>query len=492
MSTLSDLVSARTELDAADIDWLQLLVAEWQLLADLSFADLLLYVRLRDDDAFLTVAQMRPTTGPTGYLDDRVGSVVPATERAILERAWQEGRICRDDESRWASGDVVREEAVPVRRGRRVLAVVALSTNLAAARVPSPLELAYLASAADLAMMISQGRFPFPGASADLTAGARVGDGLLRLDAVGRVTYASPNALSAYRRLGSSGNLVGSRLDRLTAALSAGGRVLDDPGVAGVLSSGVPSESEIESAGTVVLRRAIPLLPGGQVLGALVLVRDVTELRRRDRALVSKDATIREIHHRVKNNLQTVAALLRLQARRLSAPEGRAALEESVRRVASIALVHETLSLTLEETVEFDTIADRVSAMVAEMTAPGTPVVMRRTGSFGVLPAEVATPLAMVLTELLQNAVEHAFADRGGTLEVLSSRGERGPDGTRLDVVVVDDGAGLAPDFSLEDSSRLGLQIVRTLVVGELGGALSLAARPEGGTSVHVHIPLSG
>src|SRR5256886_15042212 len=81
--------------------------------------------------------------------------------------------------------------------------------------------------------------------------------------------------------------------------------------------------------------RALPLVPSGVPIGALVLVRDVTEVRRRDRALMTKDATIREIHHRVKNNLQTVAALLRLQARR--APAARAALEESVRRGGPVA-----------------------------------------------------------------------------------------------------------------------------------------------------------
>src|SRR5207248_11474166 len=98
--------------------------------------------------------------------------------------------------------------------------------------------------------------------------------------------------------------------------------------------------------------------------GALVLVRDVTELRHRERELITTDATIREIHHRVKNNLQTVAALLRLQARRMDSVQGREALNEAVRRVGSIAIVHETLSQNLDERVEFDDIADRVLAMV--------------------------------------------------------------------------------------------------------------------------------
>ena len=93
---------------------------------------------------------------------------------------------------------------------------------------------------------------------------------------------------------------------------------------------------------------------------------------------MGKDATIREIHHRVKNNLQTVAALLRMQARRMTDPAAQAALEESVRRVTSIAVVHETLSLALDEVVEFDAIADQVLAMCAEVAGHGRPGAGRR------------------------------------------------------------------------------------------------------------------
>src|SRR5690349_24744293 len=117
-------------------------------------------------------------------------------------------------------------------------------------------------------------------------------------------------------------------------------------------------ETEIEANGSVVQLRTMPLVVNGGRSGALILVRDVTELRHRERELMTKDATIREIHHRVKNNLQTVAALLRLQARRLRAPEARAALDEAIRRVGSIAVVHETLSHAPEEVVDFDDIAD--------------------------------------------------------------------------------------------------------------------------------------
>jgi two-component sensor histidine kinase len=420
---------------------------------------------------------MRPSTGQTIYTEDMVGSVVAAGSRFLADRAWRDGKICRDGEPEWESGVPVRQEAIPVRYGGRVVAVVSRDSNLASIRVPSQLEMTYLQTAGDLATMLAEGTFPMPEAQPESDLVLRVGDGMLRLDGNGAVAYASPNALSAYRRLGISRNLVGEHL---------GDVGIDDKRIYGVLDTRVPAEHEVEANGAVVARRAIPLLAGDDVIGALVLVRDITDLRRRDRQLLTMDATIREIHHRVKNNLQTVAALLRLQARRSTAPEARQALEESVRRVSSIALVHETLSQALDDAVEFDEIADKVMAMVGDVASPEHAVTTRRTGTTGLLPAAVATPLALVLAELLQNAAEHAFSDRGGSLEVTC---ERRPTGLR--VQVTDDGGGLPEGFAIDGSTRLGLQIVRTLVVGELGGAIEMGRNDSGGTTVVLDVPLA-
>jgi len=241
----------------------------------------------------------------------------------------------------------------------------------------------------------------------------------------------------------------------------------------------------VEGNGSVVQLRAIPLVVGAARTGAVVLIRDVTELRRRERELLTKDATIREIHHRVKNNLQTVAALLRLQARRIRVPEGRAALEEAMRRVGSIAIVHETLSHTPDDVIAFDDIARRVAIMGTELAAPEARITPRLAGRFGTLPASVATPLAMVLTELLQNAVRHGLGQRAGAIEVTVRRGPQ-----RLTVVVADNGAGLPEGFDINASTSLGLQIVRTLVVAELGGRLEFLPRPGGGTEVLVDLPM--
>ncbi|MBP2703416.1 sensor histidine kinase [Microbispora sp. RL4-1S] len=484
MPTLSDLVSRHTALDPADLDWVHSLVSDWQLLADLSFADLILWVPAQGGKGWLAVAQMRPTTGPTVYHDDVVGLVVERGERPLIEIAWTEHRICREGDPDWSSGVPVREETIPVRRGvgGAIIGVIQRSTNLSSARTPSRLELTYLQSASDLAQMVAEGRFPFAGEEPILVRSPRVGDGLLRLDKSGRVTYASPNALSAYRRLGLHADLVGADLGTTTADLCYSDEPINEDLML-VASGRTPRETEVERRGTVVQLRAIPLIVAEVRIGALVLVRDVTELRRRERELLTKDATIREIHHRVKNNLQTVAALLRLQARRLNNPEGQEALNEAVRRVGSIAIVHEILAQMPEEWVEFDDIADRVISMTAEVSV--AQISPKRIGSFGVLPAAVATPIAMVLTELLQNAVEHGFSHSSGNVQVVVSR-----DADRLEVVVADDGKGLPEGFDLEATGSLGLQIVRTLVVGELSGRLTIARRPGGGTEVGLSIPV--
>ncbi len=496
MSALSDFLTVRTPLADAQVAHVQRLVGEWQLLSDLAFADLLLWIPVapaasETDSApeFLCVAQCRPTTGPTAYQHDQVGAVLRGDRATPLRTALTEGRIYREVEPDWDGDLPIRREAIPVRLDGAVIAVLGRDANLASIRTPSQLELVYLQSAADLAAMVADGTFPAADDRTEEGSGPRVGDGILRIEPDGTIIYASPNALSAFRRLGVTGNILNEPIDTLTSTIA------DDPfdasdlaaAVSTAVDGGQPVGTEVEGGGATVLFRALPLRPRGETLGALLLLQDVTELRRRDRQIMSKDATIREIHHRVKNNLQTVAALLRLQARRVAVPEARLALEESMRRVSSIALVHETLSVSVDEAVDFDEIVDRLLVMLSDVTDSGARIEMKRVGSFGDVPAELATALVLVLTELAQNAIEHAFpAGSGGRVEVSAERA-RG----LLTMTIRDDGVGLPADFTSEKSDRLGLQIVRTLVAAELGGSVEFRSHDDGsGTAAMVSMAL--
>ena len=487
---MTELVRSHTDLDEADVAWLQLIQADWQIIADLSFADLVLWLPDREGKGFWAAAQMRPTTGPTAYVDDVVGTFVPTGRRPMLDAAHAQGRLVREGDPEWRDHVPVRVETIPVRRGGRVIAVIARNTNLLGVRTPSRLELSYLETAADLTRMIARGTFPVPGQRSDHADSPRVGDGFVRVAATGQVGYASPNALSVFRRLGLSGDLEGLVLADVVRGLVPARQRHDEERLSSVLAGRVHGDTELATDEVAVILRSVPLRPEDELIGALVLLRDVTDLRRRDRELVTKEATIREIHHRVKNNLQTVAALLRMQARRIDSADARAALEEAVRRVGSIALVHETLSTAVEEQVAFDEVADRLGRMVTDVGLAGDRVRVERSGSFGVVGSDAATALAMVLTEVLQNAVEHGFGhhDRGrhGVVTVTAGRLVG-----RLRLSVDDDGAGLPADFELAASTHLGLSIVRTLVESELGGQLEIGPHPSGrGTRVAVDVPL--
>lgn len=473
MSTLIELVTDKTDLGPVEVNKLHALLGTWQLLADLSFADLLLWCRLEQGGGYICVGHMRPYTSQTLHPEDVFGRVLRPEELPIVDRAFAEGTIWTRHEPLLIDGLEVRMEAIPVPLDRRVVGVITKEGAPLIYRRAGELETNYLQCADALGRMIQQGTFPFAGDVLDPELLPRVGDGLIRLDGEGRVRYASPNAVSAYRRLGIVSNLVGERLDDLevtTAAASV------------ALALGLPAEGDVELGKTVVLQRAIPLVegPAREIRGAIVLVRDVTELRHQERMLQMKEAVIREIHHRVKNNLQTIASLLRLQARRLAESSARSELEEAVHRIASIAIVHETLARDTSDGVDFGTVARHIIDMVRHGLTSGG-VAFEFDGEPGELPAEQATPLAVALVELLQNAVMHAFNGRGGTVTVRMSR-----KGDRLTLDVKDDGPGLPAGFSRANEG-LGLQIVRALAETELGGSMELES--SGGTRVLLDLP---
>jgi len=351
-------------------------------------------------------------------------------------------------------------------------------------RQPSRLELNYRQIAHDLYRMVSEGNFPYADANSLFDPAVRVGDGLIRLDVSGTISYASPNARSAFSRMGWTNELEGFALGETARSIATSTHEAQEEGLEVGLSGKALRRVEIENSGGTIEFLVLPLIAGVDRVGAIVLLQNVTELRRRERELVTKDATIREIHHRVKNNLQTVSALLRLQARRIEDPSASAALEEAVRRIASIALVHETLSSGTQTSVEFDDVLDRLVAHALELSPRMGELKIERLGELGQLDSRIATPLALVITELIHNALEHGLAESGSHLTIGLSRN---PD--LATITIADDGVGLPKGFTLNQSSNLGLQIVRTLTENELRGEIFLQ-NAERGTEAVLRFPL--
>ncbi len=496
MASLEELAPG---LAASRLNHLQRLMRTWAPLADISFADLLLYVPIdcaptgsesggppaQSPGGYAIAGQIRPTTARSMHRSNLLGSVYTTEQRPLVDVAFREARITDGGRIGHAEQPRIRTLAVPVKCYGEVVAVMAREFDPDTQRNPGELEMSYFKIFRRLAAMIAEGEYPFPVDDIETEESPRVGDGLMLLDASARVQTISPNAASALHRIGLHGVVEGRRLVEIG---------LEQRAIRSAFASRLPQTEEIQHGdlGTVVLR-CLPLVGRGELTGALVLMRDISELRRRDRLLMSKDATIAEIHHRVKNNLQTVSSLLRLQGRRVTAAEARDAIEESVRRIRAIAIVHEILSRHASSDVPFVEIVRSLVRMVEEgLTGPDCPVEFKVRGDAGELADDVATPLAVVLNECLQNVVDHAYPEPpGGQVRI-----ELDNDGDQVQVRVIDDGVGLPEAFGTADADGLGMAIVRSLVGADLRGSITMSQGqgrpPRPGTVVEVSIPLLG
>jgi two-component sensor histidine kinase len=502
MPTPAELALSHTDLKPEELEHLQRLLGSWSVLADLSFSDLLLLVPVhaagpdgtaalgaeadpaREDPELVVLGQMRPNNRPTLVDQDLVGQTV--------------------NESQWTLvlGEQVPVENIPVRFEGHIIGAL-LRVSLAPLKGPTSMyERTYLDVFERLADMVAQSAFPFPDEDVGTEESPRVGDGVVVVDADGRVEFASPNAMNAFHRMGIYTQPEGRRFGDLDVEESA---------VEWALATGRPVVEEVERRpDVIVLVHCIPLLSHGVVTGAMILLRDVTDVRRLDRLLLSKDAAIREVHHRVKNNLQTISSLLSLQARRVGDRAARVALHEAERRVRSIALVHEILSRDPSDQVPFAEIVSSLVQMAEDSVVSSQPIVISVHGDLGEVAADVATPLAVTVAELLQNAVEHAFdpENAGGQHGEVGLEGAGGgagyapvghvdltmsSDESELRVEVRDDGLGLPEGFDIEKTSSLGLSIVRDLVVSQLEGTISMQPVPAadgGGTRVAISVPV--
>ena len=458
-------------------DHLHHLVAEWQIISDISFADLLLVLFDEGKQEYVVVSACRPATSPTVYSDDIVGHTVDASLRSVISLTHHDGGV------RQVRSGKIYHTIYPVLYDESIVGVLDVARSAA---LMSPVESHdYIECGSFLCSMVASGDFPISSSTPHYRHGVpRFSDGFLHLDSHGDVIYASPNAHSLIHRLGISEKLIDAHLPRLFEKLLREKTINEMDEYLPVILSGRQARiSEVEHNGVNIAFRSIPLVLNGKRFGAILLCRDVSEIRRREQEVITKDATIREINHRVKNNLQTVSALLRMQARRANNESVRKELGEAQRRVSAIALVHQILSQEVNEHANFDVIINPLLSTVTDIATTMSPVHMSIEGTYGYMNANQITALAVVLNELVANAIEHgAYTDRDLHLHVVGERKDE-----LLTIHVIDDGKGIGNG----PHTGLGTSIVQTMVIGELGGTIQWNNRSVGGTDVVLELNLS-
>ncbi|MEA3406777.1 MAG: histidine kinase N-terminal domain-containing protein [Chloroflexota bacterium] len=481
------------DLEKEDRALLHKIKGDMPILSDLCRADLLLVCEA-DEGVPLVVGQWRPHSSSALYEDSQVGVHFNEQTHPSLFQALRGNVRPRKVHTIDVKGATVAREIFPIYGANdTIIAVMVKDAYWLAYERHRRRNKAFQNALLDFISMVLRG--DVHGADSLSSFGER--DGIVYIDANGSIRYMSGIAAELYRHLGYRDSLLNRPIGEIAT--------IDKELVQEAVKNGRCIERKTEEGEFTWVRKALPIRTprhpfvlgrllglrsrgGGEMQprGVLILCHDATEALEAQREIESKMAMIREVHHRVKNNLQVIASIMRLQARRAAAEETKVALAESVNRILSVAVVHDFLSRNAKGTINVQDIARRIVNQTKEsLIGPDRAITLVVKGPDIWLSAERATRCALVVNELVQNAIEHGMMDR----DVGSVYVEFVDHGEKVTLVVSDDGWGLASGFDLQRDAHLGLNMVQRMVERDLAGQFTLTS--VGGTRATVEFDKS-
>ncbi len=465
--------------------------AALSLAADVSRSDVFLQVPV-GDDCFGVVIHAQPHSMASLYPETPIGRCYTATERPWLWSTMVSGlrRVRTEPEVPEQRPEMSQEVWPVLDADRQTLGALVVYTNVIERERHRRREASFKRALNRFLQMVAAGQLN----GAEVVPPFDEQDGIIFVDYMARYRYLSGQANNVYRRLGYLDDLRGRTLDEVAAGdLELVQRAWDEARC---------QYAEETVRGRILQRSAVPLLgkpdlegwdrlwaaprvPGRY--GAMVLIKDVTEEREKELKLKVKAVMIKEVHHRVKNNLQMLVSIMRMQARRAATEEAKQLLYESINRILSMSAIHESLSEGEDQVLNLRDVTARLLRELPQSAVGPTRdirLVLEHADDV-LLPTAKATAGALVVNELLLNALEHGFPGKiGGRVGVSIF-----DHGSSVELRVADNGRGLPADFSLETESSLGFDIIRTLVHDNLKGQFDIQRRPEGGTEAIVCFP---
>lgn len=297
-----------------------------------------------------------------------------------------------------------------------------------------------------------------------------VKDGIVVFNREGIVTYVNKAAKKIYSLLGFSKCIMGETFENITFTKTK---------INEILKGNREESMEISISGVILLvTYFVTTLDKGKI-NIIMIVKDITKEKINEQELILKSVAIKEIHHRVKNNLQTIASLLRIQRRRIDNPETKKILDETINRILSIAITHEVLSdngldnLNIKKIIQliyknsFGNSIDKIGKIEFNIN-----------GDDFNISSDKATSIALVANELLQNVVDYAFPeDLCGKVSVTIEKSQ-----FYSTVIISDNGVGI--DKSKQRSNSLGLMIVERIIKDKLKGYFEIISEINKGTTV--------
>lgn len=452
---LIDLCKKYTSLTDADIAVIQDIASKLSLFSEMNGTDMFIDCLLRNGENAVVVAEHKPIGRQSVISKSVVGEIVgKAVEPAVL-RTLHTGVTSRGLKSITVEQRTVSQTAAPIFNTENKIIGALVSEDFLAQNdsEPHPVNKARLSARS---VMLT----------GDLLAVTRhINDAIVIFDTDWNALHLNHSAVDFYKKLGYLDEIKGMPLENL---------ILDREMYEEILREKKDVGKEI-LYGSLTLHMQCVFINHGSGIDLALIISDLSELRAKDRELIHKSVAMQEIHHRIKNNLQNIASILRLQARRSKEENTRHVLRENISRILSIAATHEILAKVGVDCVEINDLLCRIRDNVLRYGVPGGKriEVTVEGDAFQVI-SGTANTVALVVNELLTNALEHAFTNRsGGTVKIRISYGA-----PMASISVEDNGGGFTLSEVRQES--LGFGIVRALVKDTLGGELKVTSAENG------------
>lgn len=460
-SDIKDLCFENTNLKQNDIDKLNKIAENLPLLSELFKADIFIDCLTRDKDVAIVLAESKNPNNSL-YSSSVAQSLAYRKNEPAVLRTLNTGISSTDLKATTQENKTVRQNVVAIKNDLNNVIGVLIEEKDVTSDINQDKNLKILSETNE---QLTVTLINIKNNHDDNTLNY-LNDAIIIFNQKGKAIYVNPVAEQLYKKLGYKDEIRGMSFKNL---------VLDNSEFEDALNCKPPRVCEIE-LGKLVLEVKYAVTNKHKSGSHLImLLKDTTEVKEKDKQLILKSVVIKEIHHRLKNNLQTVASILRLQSRLIENQEVKILFEESINRVLSISATHEILAQNGVDEVDIKSIIIRVKENMLCLTKSGKAIIdINVKGDSFNIDSDKSTSIALVVNELLQNSIEHGFNERkSGNIEINIRKGI-----LYSSISIIDDGIGFNPEVS--NNGSLGLRIVKNIIKDKLEGNINIESENSG------------
>ncbi len=458
---LEQLCREYTNLQDLDIKLLLDISEHLPLMANLMNADVFIDCMTREKGVAIVIAEAKPSMYKSMYKETVVGEYAFRRNEPAAIRTLELGMPTRDLRAITQEDQIVKQNVVPIKNeSGTTIACLIVETDV----YDKEKDNARMKILSETTEQLTESLMDVMNEKDHVHN--YLNDGIIIFDRHGFSQSLNPVAASLYRKLGYQDELVGIPFENL---------VLDGCRFDEVIQSSSTKNFEVYIGNfTLKVKYASMKLNEYDLAGLIMIIKDISDEKAIEKELISKSVAIREIHHRVKNNLQTIASLLRLQSRRIEDEQAKRAFDESINRVISIAVTHEVLAQKGVDEVDIKTILQQITTNAMSVLIEECSIELVITGDSFDISSDLATSIALVVNEIVQNSMQYAFIGRSsGKIEIRIQRGI-----LYSSILVTDDGVGYNIEMARKGS--LGMKIVKSIIIDKLKGCFSIDSNDSG------------